>query len=184
MEDSGQGRVPEAEQDAVARIVGQWRDHMPALDATPLLVLGRVMRIAERCDVLLRPPFAAAGLASGDFDTLAALRRAEPPHSLTPAELADSMLVTSGAVTKRVDRLEAAGLVTRTRSTQDGRQRVVALTGSGQELTDRLMQAHMDNERALLAPLAPDEVAELERLLARLLTAVEAPPIAEADEAD
>ena len=159
--------------DPVEAIVAQWRERLPSLDASPMLVIARLMRVAERCDVLLRPPFADAGLASGDFDVLAALRRADPPHALTPGELADVVLVTSGAVTKRVDRLESAGLVLRTRSSRDGRGRVVTLTPSGRTLTDRLIRVHMDNERALLAALDAGERKALGRLLGQLLVSVE-----------
>ena len=162
--------------DPVEAIVAGWRASLPSLDASPMLVIGRLMRIAERCDVLLRPPFAAAGLAAGDFDVLAALRRTDPPHALTPGELAGAVLVTSGAVTKRVDRLERAGLVLRTRSDRDGRGRVVTLTDSGRTLTDRLIRVHMDNERALLATLDAEEREVLGRLLGRLLVAVEPDP--------
>ena len=174
-------------QDPVEEIVARWALRLPSLDTSPMLVVARLMRIAERCDALLRPPFADAGLASGDFDALAALRRADPPHALTPGALADAMLVTSGAVTKRVDRLEAAGLVVRSLSSRDGRGRVVTLTAQGAALTERLIRVHMENERELLAALDPAELDVLGRLLGRLLVSVEsasvqtAPPSGAAD---
>jgi DNA-binding MarR family transcriptional regulator len=159
--------------DPIEAIVNQWRDALPTLDASPMLVVARLMRAAERCDALLRPLFAHAGLAGGDFDALAALRRAEPSHALTPGELGAAMLVTSGAVTKRIDRLERAGLVERARSSRDGRERVITLTPAGRELTDRLMQAHMENERTLLTALDPGERDALAALLGRFLASLE-----------
>ncbi len=161
--------------DSVKQIVAQWGDRLPDLDASPLLVWGRLERVVARADGLLRPPFAQAGLASGDFDVLAALRRADPPHALAPGDLAAAMLVTAGAATKRIDRLEAAGLVTRTRAADDGRGRVVTLTGAGIELTDRLIRAHLANEDRLLAALSPDERETLAALLSTLLGALENP---------
>ncbi|WP_246273127.1 MarR family winged helix-turn-helix transcriptional regulator [Phytohabitans houttuyneae] len=68
-------------------------------------------------------------------------------------------------MTKRIDRLERAGLVTRRRSGTDGRGRVVALTTAGRELIDRAFTEHMHNERRLLAALRPEEAAQLEALL-------------------
>lgn len=159
--------------DAVDRIVRQWRSERPDLDPTPLLVFGRIQRVAAAMDVLLRPPFAEAGLGSGDFDALAALRRAGEPYRLSPTELAHAMLVTTGAVTKRVDRLIARGLVFRDRSSMDGRGRTVGLTQSGVELVDRLIETHLDNEHALLRALPAQDVDTLARLLGTLAADLE-----------
>jgi DNA-binding MarR family transcriptional regulator len=144
---------------------------MPDLDVTPLLVVGRVQRLATRWDALLREPFAREALAPGDFDVLAALRRQDGP--LTPARLADAMLVTAGAVTKRVDRLIDAELVSRTRSADDGRGRVIELTARGRRLTERLMREHLANESRLLTVLDSRERQLLADLLSRLLVDVE-----------
>jgi len=158
--------------DPVQVIVGQWQRARPDLDATPLLVLGRIERIADRCALLLRPPFAAAGLAAGDFDVLAALRRADP-GALSPGELARAMLVTAGAATKRIDRLAAAGLVTQARAEQDGRRRLVGLTSRGRQLADRLIGGHLAAEAEILGGLQPADRARLGELLGQLLRLVE-----------
>lgn len=155
--------------DAVARIVDQWRVQRPDLDATPMLVVGRIHRLARTLDTALRPPFAEAGLGQGDFDVMAALRRAGPPYSQTPGELRDSLMVTSGAVTKQVDRLAAKGLVTREVTPDDARGREVALTDAGLALIDELIATHLANERRLLSSLTDTQQTELAGLL-RLLT--------------
>src|SRR5919107_3823238 len=97
--------------DAVDRIAEQWARERPDLDVAPMLVVGRLHRAADLLDQELRTVFAQADLGNGDFDVLASLRRAGAPYRLTPTELTASLMVTSGAVTKRVDRLERAGLV-------------------------------------------------------------------------
>jgi DNA-binding MarR family transcriptional regulator len=153
------------EPDHVARIQAQWRRERPALDVSPLGVVGRLHRLADALNVELRALFAEAGLSDGDFDVIASLRRAGEPFALTPGELAATTMVTSGAVTKRVDRLEAQGYVTRTVSTEDGRSRTIALTAEGRALIDDLFPRHVDNERRLLAGLSADEQVELARLL-------------------
>ena len=93
------------ERDAVDRIVAQWAVERPDLDSSPMAVVGRIHRVADLLDSALRPPFAEEGLGNGDFDVLASLRRAGAPYRLTPSELTATMMVTSGAVTKRIDRL-------------------------------------------------------------------------------
>ncbi|WP_329622358.1 MarR family transcriptional regulator [Streptomyces sp. NBC_01255] len=154
--------------DAIAAIVDQWRRERPDLDATPMLVIGRLFRLTDALDQLLRPPFAAAGLGSGDFDVLAALRRSGEPYALSAGELSRTVLVTTGAITKRVDRLEQRGLVARTVTEADSRGRLVTLTAAGVALTDELIAVHLDNQRRLLAGLGEDEQAALADLLERL----------------
>lgn len=162
--------------DAVARIVEAWRHERPDLDATPMLVVGRIHRLGQLLDTALRPPFADAGLGPGEFDVLAALRRAGAPYSRTPGELRDSLMVTSGAVTKLVDRLVGKGLATREVSATDARGRTVALTRAGRELIDDLIAVHLDNERRLLADLSPSEQSGLADLLATLTRSLEPMP--------
>ncbi|MEU6622948.1 MarR family transcriptional regulator [Streptomyces litmocidini] len=158
--------------DAIAVIVDQWGRERPDLDATPMLVIGRLFRLTQTLDQRLRPPFAEAGLGSGDFDLLAALRRVGAPHALSAGELSRTVLVTTGAITKRVDRLEARGLVSRTVDETDSRGRLITLTPEGVALTDELIAVHLDNQRRLLAGLGKDEQADLAGLLERLALAL------------
>ena len=160
-------------QDAVDRIVGQWARERPELDTGPMAVIGRLHRLAALLDAELAPVFAEVGLGNGDFDVLASLRRSGEPFRLTPGQLAGTTMVTSGAITKRIDRLERAGLVARTVSAQDARSREVALTPKGRELVDDVVVRHWANEERLLAPLAPAERETLVGLLRTLLVHVE-----------
>ena len=154
--------------DHVGRIMAQWAVERPGLDVSPMGVIGRLHRLAVRLDEELRPVFAAAGLSDGDFDVLAALRRSGTPYTLTPGELGTATMITSGAVTKRVDRLERAGLVARGRSTDDARSRPVSLTPAGVALVDRLVEQHVANEARLLGGLDAEERRQLAALLERL----------------
>jgi DNA-binding MarR family transcriptional regulator len=162
-------------QDAVDRILAQWARERPDLDTGPMSVIGRLHRLAALLEAELRPVFAAADLGDGDFDVLATLRRSGPPFRLSPGELSDSMLVTSGAVTKRVDRLERKGLVERSVSVADRRGREIQLTTEGLALTDAVVVDHWANEDRLLAALDQGERAHLAQLLRKLLLAVEGP---------
>lgn len=158
----------------VAEIVEQWATERPDLDATPLLVAGRVLRVAHLLDAALRPPFAETGLGNGDFDVLTALRRAGAPYELRPSQLSRQMLVTTGAVTKRVDRLLEQGHVERRGSEDDGRGRPVRLTASGSALVDRMIEVHLAHLDRLLDALDAGERTALGELLGTLALSLEA----------
>ncbi|MCL7492045.1 MarR family transcriptional regulator [Streptomyces sp. MCA2] len=160
--------------DPVVAIVEQWKRERPDLDTTPMLVIGRLFRLTGTLDQRLRPPFGAACLGSGDFDVLAALRRSAAPHALSAGELSRTVLVTTGAITKRVDRLEARGLVSRAVAEADSRGRLITLTAEGVELTDELIAVHLDNQRRLLAGLSGEEQTQLAGLLERLASTLAA----------
>lgn len=157
----------------MATAAEQWAHERPDLDVTPILVLGRIARVAQLTDEELRPPFAALQLANGDFDVLAALRRLGAPYRCRPVELSRSLLVTTGGITKRFDRLERRGLVRRVEVTFDGRGKLVGLTAEGLALVDRMIGVHLDNERRLLECLSTTELDQLQTLLGRLTASLE-----------
>lgn len=162
--------------DHVARIQEQWRRERPDLDSSPQGVFGRLHRLAAHLTDELAIVFERHGLSEGEFDVLATLRRAGSPFELTPGELADQTMVTSGAMTKRVDRLIAAGLARRRAAADDGRKRVVGLTAKGRRTIDAAFTEHLANEHRLIAALTVDEQRQLESLLARWLNSFEASP--------
>lgn len=159
--------------DRVARIQREWARERPDVDVRPQGVIGRLHRLGAYLTEELCVVYRRYGLGEGDFDVLAALRRAGAPFERAPGELAEHTMVTTGAMTKRVDRLERSGLVSRRASESDGRGRVVALTPEGLALIDRAFTEHMANERRLLDALTEEEVAQLESLLTRWLALAE-----------
>ncbi|GAA3438718.1 MarR family transcriptional regulator [Kutzneria kofuensis] len=161
--------------DHVARIQAEWHRERPDLDVSPQGVIGRLHRVGALLTDQLNTVYQRFGLSEGEFDVLAALRRAGEPFERAPGELAAFTMVTTGAMTKRLDRLEAAGLLTRRPSQSDGRARVVALTPAGRALIDEAFTAHMRNERRLLADLSPAEAEQLEELLTTWLARLEPP---------
>ncbi|MET9515777.1 MarR family transcriptional regulator [Streptomyces sp. NPDC002994] len=154
--------------DAVDLIVGQWRRERPDLDPSPMHVVGRITRLHWALDERLCRVFERYDLGRGEFDMLATLRRSGPPFELTAGELRGSTMVTSGAVTKRVDRLERAGLVSRRAAEDDARGRLIRLTDRGRELIDEAVEQHVRNETRLLAGLTSDERSALTDLLRKL----------------
>jgi DNA-binding MarR family transcriptional regulator len=166
--------------DHVDHVRAQWAAVAPRLDTTPMAVVARLGRAAAYVDAAINARLADFGLSRASWDVLASLRRAGPPHRLSPTQLYRGLMRTSGAITHRLADLERAGLVTRVPDPADGRGLLVELTGAGLALVDRVAPEHMANERALLAPLGAGEQAELARLLRTLLHAFEraqpAPP--------
>ena len=151
--------------DRVAGIQREWRRERPDLDPAPQGVIGRLHRVAGLLTDELVTVYARHGLTEGDFDVLATLRRAGAPYERTPGELAEHTMVTTGGMSKRIDRLEQAGLVSRRVSSSDGRSRVVALTPEGVSRIDAAVTEHFANERRLLDELSPADARALERIL-------------------
>ncbi|WIX77870.1 MarR family transcriptional regulator [Amycolatopsis carbonis] len=155
--------------DHVDSVLAQWAAQRPDLDVSPMAVIGRLKRVSRLIDTELGRTFAKHGLDAASFDVLATLRRSDPPHRLTPTELMRTAMVTSGAVTQRLDRLEDRGLIARSRSETDGRGILVALTVEGRALIDRALPDHLDTEHRVLDALDPSEQAALADALRVLL---------------
>ena len=159
--------------DHIDRIVEQWRTERPDLDTTPMAVLGRLFRAEHLSDPVLSDALAAHGLQPGWFDLLAALRRAGSPYELNPTELTRATMLSSGGTTKRLDRLEEAGLVERRPDPSDRRGTLVRLTRRGKRVIDRAVESHLQNEARLLRSFTPAELRTLDCLLRKLLQELE-----------
>jgi DNA-binding MarR family transcriptional regulator len=158
--------------DHVDHLLAQWAAVRPDLDTSPMGVIGRLSRLSRIVDTELRRTFAAHDLDAASFDVLATLRRND--RDLTPAELMRSSMVTSGAITQRLDRLESRGLVSRTPSATDGRVVHVSLTPAGRALIDRALPDHVATEHRLLASLSAEERDALAVVLRDWLGALDA----------
>jgi len=163
------------ERDRVDLILDQWRAERPELDPSPIGVIGRISRLARELEQRLEPVYRAHGLEPGWHDVLATLRRNGPPYQLRPTDFAGQLMLTSSGTTKRLDRLEEAGLIARTPDPEDRRATLITLTDAGHDLIDAVTEAHLDNERNLLAALGADEQRRLAHLLRKLLLGL--PPL-------
>jgi DNA-binding MarR family transcriptional regulator len=165
--------APAASEDAVDRFVAQWRRERPDLDLAPMAVVGRLGRLAALATAVVEGELRRHGLKLGEFDVLASLRRAGAPFELTPGALIRQLMLSSGAMTNRLDRLEAAGLVARRPDPDDRRGVVVALTPAGRSLIDAAVADHVANEARLLAPLTATELDTLDSLVRKLLAPID-----------
>lgn len=155
--------------DHVDLVLAQWGERRPELDASPMAVMGRLQRLTRLVEAELRRTFAAHDLDMPTFDVLATLMRGSADYSLTPAELMRSSMVTSGAISQRLDRLEARGLVTRAPSEKDGRGVRVTLTEKGRKLIDGVLPDHVATEDRLLEALSGPEREKLADTLRTVL---------------
>ena len=157
-----------AERDGVDLILEQWRRERPDLDPSPIGVIGRISRLARELELRLEVVYREHGLEPGWHDVLATLRRTGPPYQLRPSEFTSALMLTSSGTTKRLDRLEQAGLITRTPDPDDRRGTLITLTDAGRELIDNVTAAHLENERNLLSALPAADQRRLADLLRAL----------------
>jgi DNA-binding MarR family transcriptional regulator len=168
--------VARRERDSVDAIVDQWQAVRADVDVSPMGIVGRASRLSRLIDRRLEQNFQQFGIESWMFDVLATLRRTGEPYELTAGELVIHTMVTTGAMTNRIDRLEERQLVER-RSAGDRRKVVVALTSRGRELVDEVLLAHLATEREILAGLSTRQQAELVDLLRIVLLGLgDSPP--------
>jgi len=161
------------EKDGVDRILEQWAEERPDLDASPMRVFGRLSRAERMLDRSLSETFKRFGLVRGEFDVLATLRRNGGAYSLTPTELYRSTMLSSGAMTNRLDRLEERGLVRRSPDPGDRRGVLITLTEEGLDLIEEAVEAHVEGEEELLDSLGEDDREQLAALLRKLLVSME-----------
>lgn len=150
--------------------IEQWARERPDLPVLPMFIFWRLLDAAE--SVMrdhVNPLFAEAGLQPGEFDVLATLRRAGEPYMLSPTRLYEAVMISSGGMTNRLDRLERAGLVERRADPTDRRGKLIALTGAGKRVIDETIGRHVANEERLLSVLTTAEQEKLNVLLRKLI---------------
>jgi DNA-binding MarR family transcriptional regulator len=155
--------------DRLDRIIEQWKRERPDLELSAMALIGRIQRTAAALRPRLDATHAVSGLQGDTFDVLAALRRSGPPYELTPTELYREMMLSSGAMTNRIDRLEQAGYVARRPDPNDRRGTRVRLTAKGKGLIDAAASKHVANEMRLVSGLSEREQRTLNELLRKLL---------------
>ena len=156
------------ERDDVDDILDQWKRERPDLDSSPIGLIGRTSRLARELEQRLEPVYREYGLEAGWHDVLATLRRQGPPYRLRPSEFTGTLMLTSSGTTKRLDRLEQAELIAREPDPEDRRGTLITLTAAGRKLIDDVMEAHLANERRLVASLTDAEQRRLADLLRKL----------------
>src|SRR5438034_4279376 len=123
-------------EDHIDRIVAEWDRERPDLDVRPVAAVGRILRAARYLEREIERELESFGLGLTEFNALCALRRAGEPYCVSPKQLGSALLLSSGGLTKLLERLETEGLVSRQPDPHDGRGVVVRLTDSGRQLQE------------------------------------------------
>ena len=154
--------------DLIDGLVAEWRQERPKSAPEAMHVVGRIIRLGrlyeEEVARMLRPH----GLSYSDFDVLATLRRAGAPYEQTPTQLQRNVLLTSGAMTACLRRLESSGLVSRKAGQPDRRRLSAKLTTAGHAMVERLIDQRFKLAQDAIAGITPAQLSELEQLLRRL----------------
>jgi DNA-binding MarR family transcriptional regulator len=169
------------DRDMIDWIGSQWATVRPDVDVSPMHVIGRISRLSRLVDRQLGKNFSRHGIEHWMFDVLATLRRSGPPYELAAGDLVRQTMVTTGAITNRIDRLEERGLLERRPSADDRRKVILRLTPAGLELVDDVISTHMATEREIISALSARQQEEMIRLLRRLLLGLDDVPEETAD---
>jgi DNA-binding MarR family transcriptional regulator len=166
--------------DRVDRIVAEWGEARPSMNMLGFQITARILHVAKLLEREMEARFAEFGVTRAEFDVLAALLRSGEPYSLAPTNLSKMLLLSTSAMTNRIDRLELAGYVTREPDPHDRRGIRVALTPEGLVLVERVLEAHLENEHRLVSALGSREQATLARLLRTLSNDLEGDQVPDA----
>jgi DNA-binding MarR family transcriptional regulator len=174
--------------DIVDRHIQDWVREFPDMDVATEGLVERIAKLARYLERSLGETAAEFGLTIQDWELLGALRRVGPPYRLSPSTLAHDLLLSSGAMTARLDRLERAGLIRRRPDPNDRRAIRVELTENGSKAWGAAVDVQAAKERSIAAALDEKEKATLNALLRRLMKTFDAtagppPPRAEVLEA-
>ncbi|GAB2751682.1 MarR family winged helix-turn-helix transcriptional regulator [Kitasatospora kifunensis] len=155
--------------DAVDAIIEQWRVARPDLQTDAMAVFGRIYRLARIMGDRIEKIYQEYGISRGEFDVLATLRRAPAPHTLSPRQLTATLMLTTGGMTGRLDKLERGGLVVRSPDPADRRGLRITLTNAGRAVVDQAATAGLTEQQRALTPLNGEQTQQLNELLRLLL---------------
>lgn len=155
--------------DRVDAIQAAWRRERPDIDNSSIAILTRALLIGRHLAWSRERALRELGADTPTLEVLATLRRSGAPYRLRTSQIEAATSVTAGAISQRLDRLEARGLVSRERDSDDKRVIHISLTDKGRELIDSVVAGLMERENALLTPFSERERKTLERLLTRWL---------------
>lgn len=152
----------------ITSILAQWRRERPDIDPEPMAICGEVWRAAERLRRAVLANWSNWGLDFAGSDVILTLRRQGRGQSLSPSALAKDMMLSTSAMTNRLDRLQQRGLIKRSLDPNDRRGLRIELTDAGFALADEMIVSHVQTEEAMLARLTDTERRRLRTLLAKI----------------
>jgi DNA-binding MarR family transcriptional regulator len=161
--------------DFIDNLMQRWLTQRPELDVSPIAVIGRAIRIADVLKRELKELLRPYGLEVWEFDVLATLRWGGNEDGLTPKELIDVVMVSSGTMTHRLDRLENAGFVTRVPNPNDRRSVRIQLAKRGIEVVEKSLTKHIASAEQAVSELSQREQQQTARVLKKILAKIDHP---------
>jgi DNA-binding MarR family transcriptional regulator len=149
----GDARPIPAGNDTVTALIRDWAAERPDLDTWAYRFFASAVELERRLSLALEPTFDELGIRGGDYEVLGHLRRAGKPYERTPTDLSRLMFLTTGAMTRRLDRLERDGYLVRAPHGSDRRSLMVRLTPLGLTMTDRVVERIVPLLSDLLEPV-------------------------------
>jgi DNA-binding MarR family transcriptional regulator len=167
------GKMRGQEQDRLGEMLDAWRRVRPETDVEAMAIVPRILRLAYLWDRFVQELTASFDLQRGWLDVLSALRRTGPPHRLPATRLARTILLSSGGMTARIDRMEAAGFIRRLDDPTDRRGVLVELTRKGKDVVEKVIDAQRDHYEPVLSVLTRGERKLFADMLRRQLIVLE-----------
>lgn len=158
--------------DNLDKIQKQWAEQSPELDTQAMALIGRMFLVCHDVSTQMQKTFIQFGLKQPSFDVMASLLRSGEPYALTPNDLLEQMLITSGAMTSRINGLEKRGWIKRIPSKEDKRSFLVALTESGKKLIEAALLKHVETQNALVGRFTNKQQSQLDKAFKDYLSQV------------
>ena len=159
--------------DMIDDLQEDWRDQRPDLDAEAMGVVLRIQALAKILGDQTAQRLDEYDLQWWQYDVLATLRRQGKPYRMPATELADAVMLTSGAMTNRIDRLEESGFINRVADEEDRRRVLVQLTTDGLKLVEYVAEIRFQSAADAIACLDQQQTKQLSNLLRLVLLAQE-----------
>lgn len=160
------------EKDIIDKLISEWKQERPDLDASAMQIVGRILKLGKLLEKRASTALKESGIHYTDLDVLATLRRSGKPYELTPKELMQSVLITSGAMTALLDRLTKLNLVYRSADKKDGRIKRAGLTKKGVKIIDRAIEVRFEEASESIMALSNSEKENLSALLKKVMHAL------------
>lgn len=161
------------ESDIIDVLISEWKKEKPQLDSSAMEIVGRILKLGKILEKRASKALSEYGIHYTDLDVLATIRRSGKPYELTPSKLMDSVLITSGAMTALLKRLEKLQLIYRSSDSQDGRIKLVGLTEKGRKLIDKAIESRFLEAKDSVKTLNTSERITLATSLKKLLISLE-----------
>lgn len=161
-----------AERDSIDRWLEEVLEQFPTVEPEVEAAVDRVWKLSKHLDRLWESTAERFDLDGGEYKVLLKLRQA-PGRTMTPGQLSTKLVLSTGAMTNRLDRLEDAGLIRRDRDEHDRRSVIVRLTDRGATVIEEVITAEAKEESRVMAALKPDEQRRLNQLLRKLILVFE-----------